>query len=260
MGESTEAIPDVEDTATEDLETQQGKIADQLAELSSAEGAPAGFKIRNDPFEASDVDFASSGWLLRVLQVQAWLNPDAEIDPKAAESAPLAAAKEFFGAIGADDPKACVCEVQGVVRLTQLGADHLGGRLDTAISLQQEFHDLLETLNNKQATAQWVERWEEDDDTVTATEPIKAKSDVWRISDFAGKATRGLLNLSPSYQRGDVWPTKDAQKLIESILRGIPLPSIILLRPKSKNKQAKYEVVDGKQRLTSILRFIGEHP
>ena len=65
------------------------------------------------------------------------------------------------------------------------------------------------------------------------------------------------LNLTPSYQRGDVWTTGDRQQLIESIVRGIPLPSIILLE---KDPDEPIEVVDGKQRLTSILRFIGKHP
>nr|WP_279671485.1 DUF262 domain-containing protein [Flexivirga meconopsidis] len=65
------------------------------------------------------------------------------------------------------------------------------------------------------------------------------------------------LNLTPSYQRGDVWSASDRSALIESILRGIPLPSIILLRKKGSEP---HEVVDGKQRLTTILRFVGAHP
>jgi hypothetical protein len=48
--------------------------------------------------------------------------------------------------------------------------------------------------------------------------------------------------------------------LIESVLRGIPLPSIIILKPTSNTGNEIYEVVDGKQRLTSLLRFIGKHP
>ena len=44
---------------------------------------------------------------------------------------------------------------------------------------------------------------------------------------------------------------------MESILRGVPLPSIILLRTGSSTP---HEVVDGKQRLTAILRFVGKHP
>ena len=76
---------------------------------------------------------------------------------------------------------------------------------------------------------------------------------MWHIFQL----TKKKLNLTPSYQRGDVWRTGDRQKLIESILRGIPLPSIILLR---KGGAAPDDVVDGKQRLTAILRFVGKHP
>lgn len=65
--------------------------------------------------------------------------------------------------------------------------------------------------------------------------------------------------MSPSYQRADVWPTGDAQLLIESILRGIPLPSVILLKT-NDSKGDHFEIIDGKQRLTSILRFTAAHP
>ena len=44
---------------------------------------------------------------------------------------------------------------------------------------------------------------------------------------------------------------------MESILRGVPLPSVILLRT---GPSTPHEVVDGKQRLTTILRFVGKHP
>src|SRR5690606_26217464 len=69
--------------------------------------------------------------------------------------------------------------------------------------------------------------------------------------------TNSDLNLTPSYQRGDVWTTNDRQALIESVLRGIPLPSIILREVGASDPQ---EVVDGKQRLTALLRFVGSHP
>ena len=56
-----------------------------------------------------------------------------------------------------------------------------------------------------------------------------------------------------------MWPTTSSQLLVESILRGIPLPSIIILERVDPGRTS-YEVVDGKQRLTSILRFMGCHP
>jgi hypothetical protein len=82
---------------------------------------------------------------------------------------------------------------------------------------------------------------------------VTAKADVWHIFQL----TKKKLNLAPSYQRGDVWRTGDRQALIESILRGIPLPSLILLRT---GGSSPHDVVDGKQRLTAILRFVGQHP
>lgn len=260
MTEDTLTPTDAGEMQDEDLDTLQSKIADQLAELSLAEATPVGSKLVTDPFEANEVDFVSSGWLLRVLQVQIWLNPDAEIDRKTAEVNPLASATTLFTSIGAKASSECVVASDAGVQLTVIGADYLATRLDTALKLQAQFQESRETLTNKQATEQWGDAWEETGNVEVATEPIRAKSDTWRINDFSGKASKGLLNLTPSYQRGDVWPTRDAQKLIESILRGIPLPSIILLKPASANRQAKWEVVDGKQRLTSILRFIGQHP
>ena len=258
--DKNDSSSEAQDSQTEDLQTQQSKLADQLSELSQVDVFPIGFKAVADPFEIDDVDFNSSSWLLRVLQVQVWLYPNTDIDARRAETAPLDCARALFSAIGAEVPEHCAVGVD-VVGLTPEGAELLGGRLDTAVALQQAFRESLETLNRKQATEQWRESWEEEDDATTAApEPIKAKSETWRISDFSGKASLGKLNLTPSYQRGDVWPTRDAQKLIESILRGIPLPSIILLRPARGNKLSNYEVVDGKQRLTSILRFTGQHP
>ena len=47
--------------------------------------------------------------------------------------------------------------------------------------------------------------------------------------------------------------------LINSVLMGIPLPSIILHEIKQDGKSS-YQIIDGKQRLTTILRFIGAYP
>jgi hypothetical protein len=263
MNDQTNPPSELIDSLVEDLETQQNKIAEQLSELSSIDISPTGYKYVSDPFEPADVDFSSSGWLLRVLQIQAWLYPNEVVDARNAESDPIACASELFSAIGVDAANRCVEGVGGIVKLTLEGADNLAERLDIATRLQQSFTESVETLTRKQATAQWSEAWEEEEEfEAPDQEPIKATSDTWDISEFTYRARKGILNLNPSYQRGDVWPTSDAQKLIESILRGIPLPSIILLKPRSgiEKAQSPFEVVDGKQRLTSILRFIGQHP
>lgn len=61
----------------------------------------------------------------------------------------------------------------------------------------------------------------------------------------------GKLDLSPEFQRNYVWDNKRASLLIDSLMRDIRLDPIIL-----HLKDSKYALVDGKQRVTSIKRFI----
>ncbi|CAB4191711.1 Domain of unknown function DUF262 [uncultured Caudovirales phage] len=67
------------------------------------------------------------------------------------------------------------------------------------------------------------------------------------------------LDLNATYQRGDVWGNRRRVNLIRSILLGIPIPSIIINdRDKARWDDGDYSVVviDGKQRITSILMFL----
>jgi len=64
------------------------------------------------------------------------------------------------------------------------------------------------------------------------------------------------LNLNPGFQRNSVWTTKDRAKLIESVIRNYPVPAIFLYR-REENGKIVYDVIDGKQRLESILMFMG---
>ena len=69
---------------------------------------------------------------------------------------------------------------------------------------------------------------------------------------FYHKSNNKTLNLNPSYQRGEVWPDDRKIDLINSILSGITLPPIIL----NQKQSDKFDVMDGKQRLTSIIGFM----
>ncbi len=60
--------------------------------------------------------------------------------------------------------------------------------------------------------------------------------------------------LRPPYQRREVINEKKASGIIESILLGIPLPTLFIYR----RKNGVAEVVDGQQRLLSIIGFIGD--
>jgi hypothetical protein len=63
------------------------------------------------------------------------------------------------------------------------------------------------------------------------------------------------LQLDPGFQRNNVWESKQKYELIESILMGIPLPVIYLF----EDKNAKKQMVDGRQRITSIVDYMNNH-
>lgn len=249
--------------ADEELRELTESIAQSLASLSEGGDVPIGCDPPTEQFSPEDVRFNSSAWLLSVWHVQGWLHLNDLLDRRTVLNAPANAASQLFEAMNCPQSAECYCSDGDDVRLTLHGADQLNARLSTAERLRDVFREQLEELTRRDATSAWQQAWEEEDDTSdsrASIEQIKAKTTVWEIRDVAMRANQGRLNLNPSYQRGDVWPTADAQKLIESVLRGIPLPSIIILKPKSTNASAQCEVVDGKQRLTSLLRFIGKHP
>ncbi|MEU4360496.1 DUF262 domain-containing protein [Promicromonospora sp. NPDC023987] len=227
-------------------------IATSLASLAATTQRPEGV-AEVEPFNAANIDFDSDSWIDYLERVQDWLRLEQRIEPFLSTTAVL---RDLFATL-AKDGLAGKVETNGIT-LTTAGLEPLADRLDRAVALRDAFGADLEEHNLRAATERWVEAWDDAAED-RSSEPIRAKADTWPILTFVGRATRGQLDLNPTYQRGDVWPTKDAQLLIESILRGIPLPSIIVLRPESI-ATAPWEVVDGKQRLTSILRFIGAHP
>lgn len=56
----------------------------------------------------------------------------------------------------------------------------------------------------------------------------------------------------PDFQRGYVWPIKQASRFIESLLLGLPVPGIFLSNEPQTNKLL---VIDGQQRLTTLRHF-----
>jgi hypothetical protein len=77
------------------------------------------------------------------------------------------------------------------------------------------------------------------------------------LQDVISLYNEGRLNLNPGFQRDSVWSTNDRKKLIQSILQNYPIPSIFLYKSTDDNGRHKFDVLDGKQRIESVLMFIG---
>jgi hypothetical protein len=64
------------------------------------------------------------------------------------------------------------------------------------------------------------------------------------------------VNLDPGFQRNSVWSELDRRRLVSSILSNFPVPCIFLYRRNDRGRIV-YDVIDGKQRLETILMFTG---
>lgn len=73
------------------------------------------------------------------------------------------------------------------------------------------------------------------------------------IDDICRQMSRNRFLVRPPYQREEVINRQKSSEIIESILLGIKLPPIFIF----KNKNGISEVIDGQQRILSILAFLG---
>ena len=74
------------------------------------------------------------------------------------------------------------------------------------------------------------------------------------VKELISMVNDGIVNVSPNYQRKFRWGDQRQSKLIESIFLGIPVPSLYM----ATNSDATWEVIDGLQRISTIIRFAAD--
>lgn len=105
-----------------------------------------------------------------------------------------------------------------------------------------------------------VETIEDELDVVDETESEPEKNKVFQISSYGADYTvEVLINrmrsgsfFAPPFQRSYVWAQKQAARFIESILLGLPIPSLFVFKQKGTGKHL---IVDGQQRLKTLRFF-----
>jgi hypothetical protein len=83
---------------------------------------------------------------------------------------------------------------------------------------------------------------------------VKISPDRFSLFELKRKSESELKTviMDPEFQRNYVWNAKQKSELIESILMGIPLPVLYFFQ----QKDGKFQVVDGRQRLTTVFQFM----
>ncbi|MGV9313715.1 DUF262 domain-containing protein [Streptomyces sp. NPDC003691] len=85
---------------------------------------------------------------------------------------------------------------------------------------------------------------------------LKFEIESKTVAEFRSLDKSGELILQPEYQRQAVWPERAKVSLMETILLGYPIPEIYLAYETSPEGEQSASVVDGQQRLTSLLEFL----
>jgi len=79
----------------------------------------------------------------------------------------------------------------------------------------------------------------------------------YSVRDFEEWRERDELVLAPKFQRREVWSPKARSYLVDTIVRGKPIPKIYMRQDiNPETRRTTREIVDGQQRLHTILTFI----
>ncbi|MBQ4647430.1 MAG: DUF262 domain-containing protein [Candidatus Gastranaerophilales bacterium] len=83
---------------------------------------------------------------------------------------------------------------------------------------------------------------------------IKTENVIISIGEIINLYKDKDIKLNPDFQRFFRWTKEQKSRLIESIFLGLPIPSFFVY----EDNQNIWEVLDGLQRISSILEYIGE--
>ena len=89
--------------------------------------------------------------------------------------------------------------------------------------------------------------------TVSEFRSLSLSASDWTVETLFRQIKKGNIEISPGFQRRAVWEEKKKSAFIESLILGIPVPQIVIAQ--RKGARGKYLVLDGKQRLLSIIGF-----
>ncbi len=77
----------------------------------------------------------------------------------------------------------------------------------------------------------------------------------WTTETVVSQLQRGNIQLTPRFQRRDAWDISRKSKFLESLFLGLPVPQIVLAE--QQGARGRFLVLDGKQRLLTLLQFVG---
>ncbi len=82
---------------------------------------------------------------------------------------------------------------------------------------------------------------------IVAYNELRSCADLFRMYD------NGILEISPDFQRDSVWKAAGQTRFIDSLIKQLPIPSMCF---SLDYKTQKWQVIDGLQRMSAIIKFL----
>ncbi|MGJ8720843.1 MAG: DUF262 domain-containing protein [Salinibacterium amurskyense] len=94
--------------------------------------------------------------------------------------------------------------------------------------------------------------------TIEFEEQLAPSANAYDVQSFldAWNAEPRTLELRPPFQRNLVWNDDQRSYLVDSILRGLPVPELYLQKKTSPDGEQQILVVDGQQRINACIEFV----
>ena len=96
---------------------------------------------------------------------------------------------------------------------------------------------------------------QEDSEPPVPPEDIVAYNELRSCADLYRMYINGKLEIQPDFQREFVWKQDDQSRFIDSLVKQLPIPSMCF---SLDYKTQRWKVIDGLQRMSSIIRFLGK--
>jgi hypothetical protein len=113
-------------------------------------------------------------------------------------------------------------------------------------------------MSQKQILAEQDASFElEDSEQPIPPADIVAYNELRSCADLFRMFATGKLEIQPDFQRDVVWKQDDQSRFIDSLVKQLPIPSMCF---SLDHKTQRWKVIDGLQRMSSIIRFLSQSP
>jgi hypothetical protein len=94
-----------------------------------------------------------------------------------------------------------------------------------------------------------------DDTNQVPPADIVTFNELRSCADLVRMYKQGTLDIQPEFQRHVVWKAPAQTRFVDSLIKGLPVPSMCFSHDYSSGK---WQVIDGLQRITSIIKFLAD--